>query len=216
MDCAAAAAFTQGRHSVGNLGMGPAMRRARESALAICLLFGVTMALSSQCWGNDASRQPASTTAKAHHHSEAIRVYVMNGLFGEFITNAMNQIGQMLRARGAIVEVGSWMQESSFVSDACAHPGDRIIFVGHSMGAVAAVGAVRASKACGARRVRMVGIDPPNFGSVLPSGVHGVVFVGPLEGPIARAHNVTVTGYGHIGIVNDPKMQQRIVAAALQ
>jgi pimeloyl-ACP methyl ester carboxylesterase len=140
----------------------------------------------------------------------------MNGLLGELFTDAMNKIGEKLRMRGAIVEVGSWMQASTFVADACEHRQDRIIFIGHSLGAAAAATAATEAKACGARHVTMIGIDPPPIGSTVQGGARAVNFVGALNGSIVGAHNVTVSGLGHIGIVNDQTMQNRVVSTALR
>jgi hypothetical protein len=191
------------------------MHRAMKFAVTLCLLLGVTVGLGAQCRAKDGTQKPMSG-GELRQHSGTIRVYVMNGLFGEFMTNAMWAIGQRLRAKGAVVQVGSWTEANRFVADACTHRGDRIVFIGHSVGAVAAAGAVREAKACGARRVSMVGIDPPPLGSKIPKGVHAVVFVGVLQAPMEGAHNIPVAGHGHIGIVDDPNMQSRIVAAALQ
>jgi hypothetical protein len=143
------------------------------------------------------------------------RAYVMNGLLGELFTDGMNQIAKKLRARGAIVEVGSWTQASTFVADACAHRQDRIIFIGHSLGATAAADAATRARACDARRVTMVGIDPPAIGAAVQGGARAVNFVGALNGSIAGARNVQVPGYGHIAIVSDPAIQDRVVATAL-
>jgi pimeloyl-ACP methyl ester carboxylesterase len=186
-----------------------------SSTFAICILLESAVGLGAASAASGATVKSSSASESRHGHSGAVRVYVMNGLFGELITNAMNQIGDKLRARGAIVQVGSWVEESSFVADACAHRGDRVVFIGHSMGAVAAAGAVSQAKACGVRRVSMVGVDPPATGSVVSRGAHAVNFVGALDAPIKGARNVPVTGHNHIAIVNDPVMQKRIVTEAL-
>lgn len=193
------------------------MRNVVNVAFAIFLCAAFATSLVSACWASGTADKPSSPDAEGTHpRAGGVRVYVMNGFLGELFTSAMSQIGDKLRARGATVEVGSFSQENSFVADACAHRQDRIVFIGHSLGAVAAAGAVRQAKACGVRRVSMVGIDPPNMGSAVPDGVRAVNFVGVLNASVPGAHNVPVSGHGHIGIVNDPTMQNRIVAAALQ
>jgi hypothetical protein len=153
--------------------------------------------------------QPASAATRAQ-----TRAYVMNGLFGEMLTGAMYSIGGKLRQRGAIVSVGSWMTAPLYAADACAHKGDRIVIVGHSLGATAAAQVAMAAKRCGARSVTVVGVDPPASAAAV-RGVKATNFVGALRGRIAGARNVPTPGYGHIGIVNDQRMQSRIVGAAL-
>lgn len=188
-----------------------------KMAFAILVCVAVAKGLVSACWADSTSgKRPFPEIEAAHPRTGAIRAYVMNGLFGELITGAMNRIGEKLRARGVMVQVGSWSQERSFVADACAHRQDRIIFIGHSLGAVAAAGAVKQAKACGVRRVSMVGIDPPDMGAAIPDGTHSVNFVGSFNASVKGAHNVPVSGHGHIAIINDPAMQDRIVAAALR
>ena len=193
------------------------MRNTAKTAFTILIGAGLATALVSFCWANSTPGKGSAVEAEAAHlRAPAVRAYVMNGLLGDLFTSAMSQIGEKLHARGVIVEVGSWTQEASFVADACAHRQDRVVFIGHSMGAVAAAGAVREARACGVRRVSMVGIDPPNVGAVVPDGTHAVNFVGALNASIAGAQNVPVPGLGHIAIVNDPAMQRRIVDAALR
>jgi hypothetical protein len=193
------------------------MRTITNRAFAILISAAFAAHLNSTCWAKGLTDKPSLPAVELNHpHAAAVRAYVMNGLLGELFTSAMSQIGDKLRARGVIVQVGSWTQEGSFVADACAHSQDRIIFIGHSMGAVAAASAARKAEACGVSRVSMVGIDPPNLGAAVPRGVHAVNFVGVLNASITGAQNVRVSGLGHNDIVNDPTMQNRIVAAALR
>lgn len=142
------------------------------------------------------------------------RAYVLNGLFGAMLTPAMSEIGARLRARGATVTVGAWWMAPALAADACAHRGDRIVIIGHSLGATAAAQLAMAAKRCGALSVRVVGVDPPPTGARV-NGVPAVNFVGALGGTISGASNVPIRGYGHIGIVNDHTMQARIVNSAL-
>lgn len=140
--------------------------------------------------------------------SATTRAYLMNGLLGEFIAPlAMPQIAARLRAHGDTVIIGSWTQEAAFVADACAHRGDRIIVIGHSLGGLAAGRMARAVRRCGGS-VYAVSVDPPRGGAGAD-----VNFVGALGGSMAGSHNVPVRGYSHIGIINDPTMQQRIIGA---
>jgi hypothetical protein len=193
------------------------MRRIANTAFALLITAGFAADPISSCWAKGTTHKHRLSEAElGHQRAAVVRAYVMNGLLGELFTSAMSEIGEKLRARGAIVQVGSWTQESSFVADACAHSQDRIIFIGHSLGAVAAAGAVGQANACGVKRLSMVGIDPPNMGAAVPNGTHAVNFVGELNASITGAQNVPVPGLGHIEIVNDPTMQNRIVAAALR
>jgi hypothetical protein len=146
----------------------------------------------------------------------ATRAYLMNGLLGwVFAPAAMPSLGARLRARGAIVTIGSWTQEGSFAADACRHRDDTIVFIGHSLGGPAATRAADAARACGVRNVRAVSIDPPRNGAVASRGVRSTNFVGVLGGEITGARNVPSPGYGHIQIANDPHMQARVVGAAI-
>lgn len=145
------------------------------------------------------------------------RAYLMNGLFGWAVApSAMPSIGARLRARGAVVTVGSWLQSAQFGAMACAHPHDRIVFVGHSLGGPAAAQAAAIARACGVHNVSVIGIDPPRVGTAVPKGVTSINFVGVLGGQIAGGRNVPVAGKSHLGIVNDPKMQSRIAGAAMR
>ena len=63
------------------------------------------------------------------------RAYVMNGLF---VGTGLATIAARLRQRGYIVAYGSYKQDRAFAADACAHPADRIVVIGHSFGAEAA------------------------------------------------------------------------------
>jgi pimeloyl-ACP methyl ester carboxylesterase len=164
----------------------------------------IALSLTAALGSSAASADPAEVT---------IRAYVMNGLLGELVTNAMNEIGAELRARGDIVTVGSWVQVGEFVADACEHRGDHIVIVGHSMGALMAARMVNDLRACGAHSVRAVMIDPPTDSSI-PAGSNAVNFVGQLGGKIAGAKNIPIPGVGHVEIVNDRGMQRRIVQAA--
>jgi len=142
----------------------------------------------------------------------ATRAYVMNGLF---VGTGLATIAGRLRERGYIVAYGSFDQDRVFAADACAHPGDRIVVIGHSFGAERAAKVATQAAACGARDVTMIGIDPAAPATV--SGVaHAVNFVGEYHGTIAGAQNIPVPGFTHMGIMESPAMQERIVEEAEQ
>jgi pimeloyl-ACP methyl ester carboxylesterase len=138
------------------------------------------------------------------------RAYVMNGLF---IGNGLAIIAQRLRERGYIVSYGNFDQDRDFAADACAHTGDRIVVIGHSFGAERAARVATQAAACGARDVTLIGIDPAAPAAV--SGVaHAVNFVGEYHGTIAGAQNIPVPGFTHMGIMESPAMQERILQEA--
>jgi len=140
----------------------------------------------------------------------ATRAYVMNGLF---VGRGLAQIAAALRGRGYIVMYGSYTQDRDFAADACAHPQDRIVVIGHSFGAERAAQVATQVAACGALNVTMIGVDPSAPATV--SGVaHAVNFVGEYRSTIAGAQNIPVPGYSHMGIMDSPEMQARILQEA--
>jgi hypothetical protein len=140
----------------------------------------------------------------------ATRAYVMNGLF---VGTGLATIAGRLRQRGYIVLYGSFSQDRAFAADACAHTDDRIIVIGHSFGAERAARVATEAAACGARDVTLIGIDPSQPAAV--SGVaHAVNFVGEMGGTIAGAENIPVPGYTHMGIMESPAVQERILSEA--
>jgi len=143
--------------------------------------------------------------------SAATRAYVMNGLY---VGDGLARVAERLRARGDIVQFGSYTQADAFAADACAHRSDRIVVVGHSFGAQAAARVATQARACGARAVTMIGIDPPKGDTSVRGVSRAVNFVGEYEGTIAGARNVPVPGYSHMGIMESPAMQARILSAA--
>ena len=142
------------------------------------------------------------------------RAYLMSGSF-DLGSGAMSAMGAKLRARGIIVTVGSYTQADAFAADACAHRNHGIIVVGYSLGAAAGVRLANAARACGIGRVRLVGVDPPASDASVSHGVSATIFVGALQGRISGARNTPAPGYDHLGIINDRRMQARIVASAL-
>jgi hypothetical protein len=140
----------------------------------------------------------------------ATRAYVMNGLF---VGTGLATIAWRLRERGYIVAYGSYKQAGAFATDACAHPADRIVVIGHSFGAEAAARVATRAAACGARDVTMIGVDPAAPSEV--RGVsHAVNFVGEYRGTITGAQNIPVPGYSHMGIMESPAVQERILSEA--
>ena len=137
----------------------------------------------------------------------ATRAYVMNGLF---VGTGLATIAAQLRGRGYIVTYGSYEQNRQFAADACAHRDDRIVVIGHSFGAERAAEVASAAAACGARDVTMIGVDP-SAPAVVSGVAHAVNFVGELGGTIAGAQNIPVPGYSHMGIMESPAMQARIL-----
>ena len=104
-------------------------------------------------------------------------------------------------------------QDRAFAADACAHPADRIIVIGHSFGAEAAARVATLAAACGARDVTMIGVDPAAPSQV--RGVsHAVNFVGEYRGTIVGAQNIPVPGYTHMGIMESRAVQERILSEA--
>jgi len=142
----------------------------------------------------------------------ATRAYVMNGLF---VGHGLAEIAARLREHGYIVTYGNFDQDRQFAADACAHAQDRIVVIGHSFGAERAARVASAAAACGARDVTLIGVDPSQ--PVAVTGVaHAVNFVGELGGTIAGAQNIPVPGYTHMGIMDSPAVQERILEEAEQ
>jgi len=157
--------------------------------IACCMV--LLAALTTDCWA-------------------ASRAYVMNGLF---VAPGLAIIAARLRQRGYIVAYGSFEQDREFAADACAHVSDRIVVIGHSFGAERAARVATQAAACGARDVTLIGVDPAAPAAV--SGVaHAVNFVGEYRGTIAGAQNIPVPGFTHMGIMESPAMQERILEEA--
>lgn len=175
----------------------------------------VAAALMSQCWAHGQAAGPAPSRARPHEEFGGKRAYVVKGLLGEVFTPGMNEIADRFRAMGFAVRVGNWTQSDDFIADACAHRQDRIIIVGHSMGAIEAANILTQAKACGAHNIAMVSVDPPPTAASVPAGSRAVNFVGVMSGTIAGARNIPVSGYGHLAIVDESAMQKRIVSTAL-
>jgi pimeloyl-ACP methyl ester carboxylesterase len=157
--------------------------------------------------GGTAAAWPLAALAQ-HTIPGTTRAYVMNGLF---VGTGLATIAGRLRERGYIVAYGSYRQDRAFAADACAHPADRIVVIGHSFGAEAAARVATQAAACGARDVTMIGVDPAAPSEV--RGVsHAVNFVGEYRGTIAGAQNIPVPGYTHMSIMESPTVQQRILS----
>ena len=179
---------------------------------AMALLIALTADASAAARAQITPAQvvPAEVTRAQVTRAQVTRAYVMNGLF---VGTGLATIAARLRERGYIVAYGSYTQDRQFAADACANPGDRIIVIGHSFGAERAAKVATQAAACGARDVTMIGIDPAAPAEV--SGVaHAVNFVGEYRGTIAGADNIPMPGYTHMGIMESPEVQARILEQA--
>lgn len=143
----------------------------------------------------------------------ATRIYLMRGLGGLLLSDAMDQIGARLRRPGVIVSVGDWSDAPAFERDALGHRGDRIVVAGHSMGARAA-GEIGTDLKARGYDVKVIGIDPLYTNAACGPGVNCICYYG--QGfPMHGAQNVFVaSSYGHIGYASDPRVQSRVIAAA--
>jgi pimeloyl-ACP methyl ester carboxylesterase len=151
----------------------------------------------------------AGMTASAH---AATRIYLMRGLGGLLLSDAMDQIGARLHGRGRTIGVGDWSDAAAFERDALGHPHDRIVLIGHSMGAKAA-GDVGTDLKRRGYSVKVIGIDPLFTGASCGPGVDCICFWG--QGFEMRgAKNVHIpSSYGHIGYAADPRVRARVIAA---
>ncbi len=151
----------------------------------------------------------ASLISPAH---AAARVYLMRGLCGWLVAPMMG-LAIRFRAQGDDVSLHGWTEGdvAAVAGDICRHPASPAIIVGHSLGGPAAIDAAQRARACGARHVRVISIDPPANGADA-RGVAAVNFVGALGGTIAGARNIAAPGHSHFTIADD--LAPRIVAAA--
>ena len=140
------------------------------------------------------------------------RIYLMRGLGGLLLSDAMDQIGTKLHGRNRTIGVGDWSDAAQFERDALGHPHDRIVLIGHSMGAKAA-GEIGSDLHRRGYSVKVIGIDPLFTNAACGAGVDCICFWG--QGFEMRgAHNVFVAStYGHIGYAADPRVQARVIAA---
>ena len=147
----------------------------------------------------------------SHAHA-ATRIYLMRGLGGLLLSDAMDQIGAKLHGRGRTIGVGDWSDAAAFECDALGHRGDRIVVIGHSMGAKAA-GDIGTDLKLRGYAVKVIGIDPLFTNAACGPGVDCICFWG--QGFEMRgARNVHIpSSYGHIGYASDPRVQARVIAA---
>jgi hypothetical protein len=154
----------------------------------------------------------ALLAALAMESRAADRAYVMNGFWAG---PGMAKIAGRLREHGYIVAHGSYTQAAAFPADACAHPVDRIVVIGHSFGADAAARVAPQVAACGAGDVTMISIDAANP-SIAVRGVSRVVnFVGEYGITIAGAQNIAVPNVSHMTILESPAVQERILSETI-
>lgn len=131
--------------------------------------------------------------------AEAARrtAYVYSGL-ADLASVFVAPVSQRLRACGVDVVVVNHLAAPSTFASARASAGD-IFFVGHSMGALAAIDG---ANAVSPRRVTVVTIDPPFWSSPsLPRNATGVNFWAHGSGvTVGRAKNINVQGSNHVGL----------------
>lgn len=141
----------------------------------------------------------------------ATRVYLMRGLGGLLFSDSMDQTAAKLHLP-IVATVGDWSDGPRFTLDARTHPHDRIVLVGHSMGAKAAGDAARELKDHGIR-AKVIGVDPLFSGASCEGVADCICFWG--QGfTMPGAQNVyIISTYGHIGYAADPRVQSRIIAA---
>ena len=148
-----------------------------------------------------------ATLSPAH---AATRVYLMRGLGGLLISDSMDQIAARLHR--SVVTVGDWSDAPRFTIDAQAHPHDRIVLVGHSMGAKAAGDVARELKVRG-MHAKVIGVDPL-FSGASCAGLSDCICFWGQGFTMPGAQNVYIAStYGHIGYAADPRVQSRIIAA---
>lgn len=155
----------------------------------------------------------AFVIAASSHALAAKRAYLMRGLLE--LSPGIATIGAQLKARGWIITVGSWMQQWFFTRDALAHPHDRIVFIGHSMGDQEAFVAGAVLKRY-RRNVQVVGLDPLCTSPRMTPGLNATNIWGNTclgrYATVAGARNVLISGYGHIPYSTDPRVQARVLA----
>jgi hypothetical protein len=142
------------------------------------------------------------------------RVCLMRGLGGIMLSNSMDVLGQRMRRAGAHVIVTGWWGAPLCEADALAHPRDRNVIAGHSMGAAAA-GAVGTDLKARGVHVKVIGIDPLYTGASVGRGVDAVAFYGQGFAMGGARNSFVASSYGHVAYAADPRVQARVMAAAM-
>lgn len=139
--------------------------------------------------------------------ARAETIVAMSGGVGcPLFTGGLEQIAAQLHARGIHADVGC-----SFGS-INPKPGDRVVLIGHSMGAVHAAEEAAQLHARGIS-VMVIALDPLLTGASCPQGIVCICF---WQGgyPMPGAQNIRVpSNYGHIRFPADPRVQARVIAA---
>lgn len=154
--------------------------------------------------------------------SSTTRVYVLRGLGDRLTSSAMDDLAVRISQRSARAAVwtANWHEWRSLVADAISHPGDRIVFVGFSMGAASA-GLAANELAAAAIPSTVIAVDPMCAdASVMPTPlVKAVNFYANLcgsNGLMAGATNVRVStdDFGpldHLSFPTNPHVQGLIL-----
>lgn len=136
-------------------------------------------------------------SAGAAEAAQRSAAYVYSGL-ADFGSVFVAPVSRRLRDCGVDVVVVNHLAAPSTFASARARAG-RVYFVGHSMGALAAIdGASYAAP----RRVTVVTLDPPAWSSPsLPRNASGVNFWASGSGAlVAGSKNIGVEGSNHVGL----------------
>jgi len=149
----------------------------------------------------------ACSIASAH---AGTRVYELGGLGCGFGLNPAAALAAKIPGTHVY---GCYFNADAFIADASRHKGDRIILIGHSMGA-AAVGQMCPILVRRGLQVKMIGLDGLLTGANT-SGCPGAVHFWQGGYQMPGAHNVYVpSSYGHIAFPSDPVVQAKVLAAA--
>lgn len=158
------------------------------------------------------------------HAYAGTRDYLFRGMGGAMLSTDMDTIGAKLRRFGHVVWVVDYMMAPLVEKDASEHPRDRINLIGHSAGARAAADVANDLIRRGIH-AHVIGIDPLCMAPAVVRGIDAVNFYGnrcpinpALTGAMTGAHNVDLSAYGlwHIPFARDPRVQARVIAAALR
>jgi hypothetical protein len=156
------------------------------------------------------------------------RIYVLRGLGDETFSQGVDEIGALLKQHSprAVVQVGNWYEWQAFAADAVNHPSDRLVFIGFSMGSMAAAGGANHLAARGLA-VKVIGIDPMCAAPSVERSplIEAVNFyatpcVSGRDGTMVNARNVKVqvgdgTLAGHISFPSNPVVQALVIREAL-
>lgn len=210
-----------------NVQSDPLARRSVYRLIAVAL----TILAATITQGSRAAQAEYSRARDTWVGSRATRVYVFRGLGDQLFSSAVDEIGEQIRRRDphALVRVENWHEWDDILADASAHPGDRVVLIGFSMGARAA-GLAANELARGGLDVKVVGIDPACADAAVDPSRHirAVSFYATTcgaGGQMRGARNVrvgTTEGLGlfkvagHTAFPSDPVVQQLVSDEALR